>query len=82
MYYFDDIVKKDNPKLFQGGQIKIITDGESIPFDTNDVIDYTKKDPYFSFVLASTNDYIARINAVVQLSMYFMGRLEFIRFWL
>ena len=53
MYYFEDMVKKDNPKLFQGGQQKIITDGKSIPFDTNDVIDYTKKNPYFSFTQAS-----------------------------
>lgn len=51
---FEDIVKKDNPKLNQGGQLKIVVDtGATVSMNTNNVIDYTKKNPYFSSIIAS-----------------------------
>ena len=51
---FEDIVKKDNPKLHQNGQLKIVVDtGNTVSLGTNDVIDYTKKTPYFSFIMTS-----------------------------
>ena len=61
---FEDIVKKDNPKLNQGSQLKFKIIDSNHSFDTNNVIDYTKKSRYFGFIKSFKQKDLDKSNSI------------------